>query len=396
MKTGLIIGMTALSLIGTTGCSNEKESDLKTDFKPASSVNALANNLYEKLAAKEDGNLFFSPYSVSSALAMTYGGARGKTADQMNTTLHFRGQGMTHPAFDELRQTLNSVQKKGHVQLSVANKLWAQKEYKFLPDYLAMTQEFYGSEIENIAFTSDPEAARLRINTWVEEQTQKRIQNLIGEGMLNEMTRLVLVNAIYFKGNWAAPFHPDVTVPTPFYLSDGKSVEVPMMSQRKTFQLAQGDGFLALELPYADNDLSMIILLPDEGKTPQITLPADLEFTETEVALKLPKFQIESSFGLNDVLIKLGMADAFNANKADFSGMDGSRELYIGAVLHKAFVEVDEKGTEAAAATGVIMMMRAMPTPPTPFVVDRPFAFVIRNTESGTILFAGRVMDPSN
>ena len=363
-------------------------------FDPSGSVNQLTFDLYEKLSAKADGNLFLSPYSISSALAMVYGGARGETAAQMATTLRFGGQGATHPAFSHLREKLNSVQEKGHVQLSVANSLWPQKEYKFLPDYLALTKEFYGSEIIPLDFKTDTEGARQEINTWVEGKTNERIKDLIPKGMLSPMTRLVLANAIYFKGDWARQFKPEHTRPAPFKLADGTTTEVPMMSQTAGFKLAHTPDFQALELPYEGGDLSMLILLPSEpGKLPDLDLETinGLGFNEMETMVQLPKFKLESTFRLGDTLAAMGMPLAFS-HQADFSGMTGSRDLFIDAVIHKTFVEVNEEGTEAAAATAV--GMRATSMPPM-FIADHPFHFLIRENATGTILFIGRVTDPS-
>ena len=363
-------------------------------FDPADSVNQLAIDLYKKLTAEKKGNLFLSPYSISSALAMVYGGANGETAEQMGNTLYFGGQGATHPALSLLRTTLSGIQKKGHIQLSIANKLWPQKGSKFLPDYIAMTKEFYGSEIETVPFTSDPEAARLRINTWVEDQTNDRIKDLIPEKVLGPLTRLVLANAIYFKGNWASPFKTEHTRPAPFKLADGTTIEVPMMSQTADFRIAHTKAFRALELPYEGGDISMLILLPNASdKLPALHLEMidGLAFNEMEVMMQLPKFKLESTFMLDDTLTAMGMPLAFS-RQADFSGMDGTRDLYIGAVIHKAFVEVNEEGTEAAAATAVGMRATSMPPQ---FIANHPFIFLIRENSTGTILFIGRVMTPS-
>ena len=360
-------------------------------FDPAESVNELVFDLYETLSAKNEGNLFFSPYSISAALAMTYGGARGETAEQMDQVLHFGGQDATHPAFSYLRKMLNNIQEKRHVQLSVANALWPQKDYAFLPDYLALTKTFYGSEIHPVDYRADSEGARQMINGWVEEQTNDKIQDLIGEGLLSPLTRLVLANAIYFKGDWASQFKKENTRPSPFTLADGTKVDVPMMSQTGDFKLARTETLQALELPYEGGDLSMLILLPNPGEDLALQWPADLEFNEMEVMVQLPKFKLESSFSLADTLTALGMPLAFS-NQADFSGMDGNKDLFIGAVVHKAFVEVNEEGTEAAAATAVVMKRWSMPPQ---FIADHPFLFLIRENSTGTILFIGRVMNPS-
>ncbi len=369
-----------------------------TAFDPAESVNQLSMELYQRLAAGQKGNLFLSPYSISSALAMTYGGARGETAAQMASTLHFGGPDATHPAFAYLRNTLNAIQENGHVQLNVANSLWPQKEYAFLPEYIALAKEFYGTEIEAVDFKADTEGARQKINTWVEAKTNDRIKDLIPEGMLDPATRLVLANAIYFKGNWARQFKTEATRPAPFNLADGSTVEVPMMSQTADFKLAHTDDFQALELPYEGGDLSMLILLPhqpnglaDLEQRLDLDTLYDLEFQERETMLQLPKFKLEWKFELSKTLAAMGMPLAFS-DQADFSGLDGSRSLTIGCVIHQAFVEVNEEGTEAAAATAV--GIKAMSMPPQ-FVADRPFLFLIRENTTGAILFIGRVMDPT-
>lgn len=360
-------------------------------FDAAESINTLTFDLYKKLAAGQEGNLFFSPYSISSALAMTFGGARGETAEEMNQTLHFGGQGATHPAFAYLRSMLNTIQEKGHVQLSVANSLWPQKDYAFLPDYLAMTKEYYGSEIQPVDYKADTEGARLKINGWVEDQTNDKIKDLIAQGVLDPLTRLVLANAIYFNGNWGSQFKKEATHPAPFTLADGAKIDVSMMSQTGDFNLARTDKFQAVEIPYEGDNLSMVILLPLPGEKSDLVSLNDLAFQKQKVLVQLPKFKIETEFYLGKTFTALGMPLAFST-QADFSGMDGSRNLFIGEVIHKAFVEVDEEGTEAAAATAVGIRTTSMPPQ---FVADHPFLFLIRENSTGTILFIGRVTDPS-
>ncbi len=390
-KTGSKTTLEISGLEWKNGPPKIDEPETAKAFDPAESVNELAVDLYKKLATENDGNLFFSPYSISSALAMTYGGARGDTAEQMNQTLHFGGQGATHPAFSYLRRTLNNIQAKGHLQLSVANALWPQKDYAILPDYLAFTREFYGSETQPSDYKTDAEGVRQKINSWVESKTNDKIKDLIGEGVLNPLTRLVLVNAIYFKGDWAQQFKESATRPAPFTLTDGTKVDVPMMSQTADFKRARTDKLQALELPYAGGELSMIILLPNPGEKIEPVSLDDLEFHKMEINVQLPKFKLESSFSLNGTLAGMGMPLAFS-DKADFSGMDGSRDLYIGAIVHRAFVEVNEQGTEAAAATAVGMQVYSIPSQ---FIADHPFLFLIRENSTGTILFIGRVMNPS-
>ncbi len=360
-------------------------------FDPSEAVNELAFDLYGKLAAENEGNLFFSPYSISTALAMTYGGARGETAEQMDTVLHLGGPEPTHPAFAYLRKTLNNVQETGRVQLNVANALWPQKDFTFLPDYLALTKKYYGSELHPVDYKADAEGARQQINTWVEDQTNDKIKDLIAEGALNARTRLVLANAIYFKGNWATQFKTSATRPAPFTLAEGTKIDVPMMSQTGDFMLARTEKVQALELPYEGSELSMVILLPNPGENPQPVSLDELEFNQREVMVQMPKFKLESSFTLGSTLAAMGMPLAFS-KQADFTGMTGSRDLVIDDVIHKAFVDVNEEGTEAAAATAEMMFGTSMPPQ---FVANRPFLFLIRENSTGTILFMGRVMDPS-
>ena len=365
-------------------------------FDPAESVNQFTFDLYKKVSSGT-GNLFLSPYSISSALAMVYGGARGETADEINSALRFGGQGATHPAFSYLRKTLNGIQEKGDVQINVANSLWPQKDYTFLPDYLAMAKEFYGVEIESVDYKGDTEGARGRINNWVEAKTMDRIKNLIAEGMLDKATKLVLANAIYFKGNWATRFKKEATRDLPFFVSPSEQVDVPTMIQTGDFKIAFSDTFQALELPYKGDGLSMLVLLPQTAdglpELEKILSPemlSGLQFNQQEVFVQLPKFKLEWKFELGDTLAGMGMPSAFS-DQADLSGMDGSRSLSIGFMVHKAFVEVNEEGTEAAAATAV--GIRATSMPPM-FEANRPFLFLIRENATGTILFIGRVMDP--
>jgi serpin B len=364
---------------------------------------AFALDLYQQLKTKE-GNLFFSPYSISVALAMTYAGARGNTESQMAQTLHFTlDQSQLHPAFAELEARLNSVQQKGHVKLGVANSLWPQKKYDLLPEFLALTQEYYGVEITPVDYAHAAEAARLLINEWVEAKTEKKITNLIPSGILTSLTRLVLVNAIYFKGDWSSQFDKRNTSDAPFWVMPDESVVVPMMSQTREMRYARRDGLQILELPYAGDDLSMVVLLPDEidglDELHAALTAGRLEkwtddLWEMEVNVFLPKFKTTSAFNLNDKLRIMGMPDAFGDN-ADFSGMDGAKWLVIGAVLHKAFVDVNEEGTEAAAATAVVMRGKSMPAPPVVFRADHPFIFLIRDNVTRNILFLGRVVNPA-
>lgn len=367
---------------------------------------AFAMDLYQKLRVS-DGNIFFSPHSISTALAMTYGGARGNTEREMAKTLRFSlDQEALHSAFAQVESRLNNLQKSGNIKLSVANSLWPQQDYAFLDDYLALVKKHYGVTITPVDYKNAREAARKMINQWVEAETQNKIKDLIPPGTLDALTRLVLVNAIYFKGNWESQFKAEKTKEAPFHISSRKSVQVPMMTQKETFRYGDLESFEVLELPYAGNDLSMIILLPKEVDglkqlgdklSAQNLKQWKSQLSKKDVLVFLPKFKMTSMFRLDKTLMSLGMVDAFSNSKADFSGMDGRPGwLYIGAVIHKAFVDVNEEGTEAAAATAVVIRTLAIAEPPPVFRADHPFIFLIQENKTESILFMGRVTDPTD
>jgi serpin B len=364
--------------------------------------NTFALDLYRELAT-EKGNLFFSPYSISTALGMTYAGARGDTAAQMATTLHFGlPPERLHPAFGSLIKEINGAGKPRKYQLQTANRLWGQKDYGFLPEFLKLTETNYGAGLKEVDFVDAPEEARKAINAWVEEQTRDKIKELIKPGILTAKTRLVLTNAIYFKAAWMHPFLERRTVKGDFHVGADKKVTVPLMHGGVRTGYFKGDDFEGLNLPYESNDLAMIVLLPKAGGL------ADLEKRLTaaniqgwlsklrshRVTVTLPKFKVTAQFMLKDTLSRMGMPLAFDPAKADFSGMTTREKLWISHVIHKAFVDVNEKGTEAAAATAVLLGGGSAP-PPATFRADRPFVFLIRDNRTGSILFVGRVIDPS-
>lgn len=365
----------------------------------------FAIDLFHQLHATE-GNIFFSPYSVSTALAMTYAGARGNTEKEIEQTLKFSlKQKKLHSAFAGIESKLNKLQKADNIKLSVANSLWPQQDYKFLDEYLFLIRRHYGVSITSVDYKCAREAARKMINTWVQNKTQDKIKNLIRPGILTALTRLVLVNAIYFKGNWKHQFKKEQTTDIPFYVSLNNSVQAPIMTQKQKFKYAEVEAVQVLELPYAGGDLSMIVLLPrksDGLRRLEKNLTADnlkrwkRQMCKREVLIFVPKFKMTSLFRLDKTLVTMGMVDAFSGSKANFAGMDGRPNwLYIGAVLHKAFVDVNEEGTEAAAATAVTMVAAALPTPPPIFRADHPFLFLIQDNQTGSLLFMGRVIDPT-
>ena len=367
--------------------------------------NEFALDLYGRLRTRE-GNLFFSPESISTALAMTYAGARGQTAEEMAKTLHFSLEQDQLPAtYAALVKNLNGAGEKGAYQLRVANALWGQKGHAFLPDFLKVVQDSYGAGLNQVDFVASPEKARQTINAWVEKETNDKIQNLLAQGVLTRETNLVLTNAIYFKGTWVTQFNKTATRDEPFLLADGGKVSVPMMNQKSPYKYFQGDAFQVLEMPYQGNDLSMAVFLPRE-----VTGLADLEkqltaarladwqsrLRQQKVIVTLPRFKLTEAFQMENLLAEMGMPLAFNRGEADFSAMDGQRDMYLSAVVHKAFVDVNEEGTEAAAATGVVrrrglaIIAEEIPV----FRADHPFLFLIRDNRSGSIVFLGRVVNP--
>jgi len=371
--------------------------------------NAFAFDLYHQ-AIEGSENLFYSPYSISIALGMTYAGARGDTEKQMAEVMHFvLPQEGLHPAFNSVDQALNSrgegaQGKDGEgFRLNVVNAIWGQRNYSFLQEYLETLAMNYGAGLRVLDFQNAAEESRLTINGWVEDKTEERIKDLIPQGGINSMTRLVLTNAVYFNAAWASQFEEAMTSQGDFHLVDGGMVQVPMMRQMEGFRYADMAGYKAVELPYDGHELSMVLLVPDEGGFANFEETLDSTVVDraidaletTQVSLAMPKFKLESSLSLSEALVALGMTDAFSPGVADFSGMDGTRDLYISEVIHKSFVEVDEAGTEAAAATAVVMEATAAPMQPIELTVDRPFIFLIRDVETETVLFVGRVMDPS-
>ena len=424
MKNTLLMLLATILISGLAACSQpaaagELKSDKPRITSPAVSQtdeatlvagnDAFAFDVYKYLRAG-DGNIFFSPYSLSEVLAMTYGGARGNTEKEMAAALEFQlPQDKLHLAFDALDLALASRGQgaKGKDQqpfrLHVVNAIWGQTGFDFLPSYLELLAENYGSGLRILDFQKNPESSRVAINNWVAQQTEQKIKDLIPEGSITDMTRLVLTNAIYFNAAWLNQFDKNSTKPGDFTLKNGSKVSVPMMHEQESFNYSSGDGYQVVELPYDGNELSMVILLPDQGKfdsfeaslTGQSVTGIIQGMKSRTVQLSMPKFTTEQSFGLKSALTSLGMKDAFAPGLADFSGMDGKKDLYIQDVVHKAFIAVDEAGTEAAAASGVIVGTTAVPSDIVKLDINRPFIYLIHDIQTGTILFLGRVMNPS-
>ncbi|PMQ01177.1 MAG: serine/threonine protein phosphatase [Dictyoglomus sp. NZ13-RE01] len=364
--------------------------------------NLFAFDLYKVLARKE-GNILVSPYSISSALAMTYAGARGNTKFEMKKVLHFNLEDEhLHKTFSEINNLFNAPNK--NYQLAIANSLWGQIDYPFKKDFVDLIKENYGAGFYEVDFINEEnrEKTRLRINKWVEDNTNNKIKDLILPDDLTYLTRLVLVNALYFKGNWEYKFDPKETNPMDFYLSKDKKLTVPMMHQKNKFNYTENDDIQVLELPYAGGDLSMLIILPKKEKSLEVAekylsleeinkLISDLR--ENYLDVYFPKFKTEKRYLLNEPLKDLGMIDPFDRNLADFSGITGDKDLVISKMIHKTYIEVNEEGTEASAATAVILELKAV-YKPIVFKADRPFIFLIRDRRTGIILFIGRIVNP--
>jgi serpin B len=396
----VLVPLTLLSL--ACGCAAAPTAPTADKAEAVKGSNAFAFDLYGRLRGRE-GNLFFSPASLSTALSMTYAGARGETADEMARVLHFTlGQDRLHPALGALLHDLTGAgTKRSAITLSVANALWAQKGYPFLPEFVKLGKDNYGAGLQEVDFRGAAEQARRTINAWVEKQTEDRIKDLLPGGVVNRDTRLVLTNAIYFKGDWDAQFKKDRTREAPFRVTAGEKVTVPLMSQTGTFPYLDGDGFQALELPYAGKGLALVVFLPkkvDGLADFEKALTADslagwlAKLHEQKVIVSLPRFKVTSDLSLKDTLAGLGMPLAFS-ERADFSGVDGKKDLLLTAVVHKAFVDVNEEGTEAAAATGVAVGVKSEAVYPV-FQADHPFVFLIRDRRSGSVLFLGRLVNP--
>jgi len=369
---------------------------------------AFAFDLLHEIEDSE-GNLFYSPYSISSALAMTYAGAHDDTASQIADALHFGlDQADLHPAFNWVDLALNE---RGEIappyvgegfELDVINAAWGQRDHSFLRSYLDTLAVNYGAGLRLLDFVDNAEGARAAINDWISDQTNERIVDLLPPGSIHADVRLVLTNAVYFNAPWLKPFDTEETASNAFERLDGDTVHVPMMHQVESFGYATWNGGQAVALPYNGDTLEMVLFVPDRGTYGAFESDFDsIRYEEIvnslaprQVDLRLPTFEVAYDVSLVDPLAALGMIDAFT-DAADFSGIDGTRDLFISDILHKAWVAVDEAGTEAAAATAVIVSLVAYPGPPAVLTINRPFLFVIRDIPTGTILFVGRVTDPS-
>lgn len=374
----------------------------------------FATDMYSVIRGK-DGNLVFSPYSISSALAMTYAGARGMTEEEMASALRWTlTQGELHPAFNKIDLELESLGLAAPapglgegepLRLSIANSVWAQANLAVIQEFLDTLAANYGAGLRTVDFVNAPQAARQAINDWVSEETAGRIKDLMPPEAIDDLTRLVLANAIYFKASWLEPFDPKDTTDSAFHLLDGSEVTVPMMQEsRLRTRYAEAGGVQSVEIPYYPKNASFVLILPPEGEFERFEESLDAEtideilsgMSEADVDLRMPKFEFESDVDLKDPLKALGMEKAFDSERADFTGIavEGVINLYISDALHKALISVNEEGTEAAASTAVIVSEESA-HPFAEVSADRPFVFLIRDNATGTVLFMGRVVDPT-
>lgn len=423
----------------------------KQDENPngiVSGNNEFALNLYTRLKdypriKAADGNLFFSPYSISTAFAMIYSGARGNTAKQIADVLHFPAVGYEQIAagFGVLQDQLQAHPEAAGYQLNLADSLWGQKGYDFLPEFIDLNKKYFDAGLSELDFIQQPEEARKTINVWVEEHTKEKIKALIPPGTIDDLTRLILTNAIYFKGNWVIPFKEENTKPADFNVTEEKRIGVQMMYQKEKCKYAQTDDAQLLQIPYGLDEgsmlimqisresgnentygyseagkltkeqlqelpqLSMLIILPrsvgdldsiEKKLNPQTLQSYTQQMKEQEVKVYLPKFKMTcETIELKDLLIVMGMKDVYKPGAADFSGTSRQKDLFISNVLHKTYVEVNEKGTEAAAASALRMSIGLNEPPPPIFRADRPFVFMIRDNKTDIILFMGRLVNPS-
>lgn len=363
--------------------------------------NQFAFDLYSELTKSESGNIFFSPYSISSALAMSYEGAKGQTADEIKSVFHFPEKSVLEPNFAKIYNDIN--ERTDAYELRMGNALWVQQDYPLLTDYMNRVEKYYGGKVANVDFVKETEKSRQTINSFIEKQTNNKIKDLIPKGVIDPSTKLVITNAIYFKGTWLWQFDPKDTREMDFYVSPTNVVKTPMMymkPDKAKFNYADLGDLQILELPYKGDKISMLILLPkgDLESIESVLTAEKLEewknqMQETKLdAIYLPKFELEAKYFMKNILSNLGMPTAFSSDKADFSGMTGNKDLFIKEVIHQAYVEIDEEGTEAAAATGVIINLGLSTNI---FKADHPFIFLIQEKETGNILFLGRVIDPN-
>jgi len=363
--------------------------------------NNFAFTFFSKILGQDKGNVFFSPYSISSLFSMVYEGARGKTADQIQSVFHFISDDAMRKSNAKAENT--NLSSSPLYKLDLANAIWVQDDYHIIPSYIDILQQYYNSNVTNLDFKTNPDDSRKTINIWVENKTNQKIQDLLPEGSVNQNTRVVLTNAIYFKGNWTNQFLATDTQNENFTTSDKNVVTVSMMSTFASFPYYEDDKLQILQMPYQGDRLSMIVLLPkdsniqslDDTLSPEQMHKWSLELVSTPVKVYMPKFSLDTKYILNDKLGSMGIRDAFDPNAADFTSITGNKDLSVSMAVHQAYLRVDERGTEAAAATGIIFQTTSMPIYKDVFRADHPFVFMIYDKQTDLILFLGQVTDPT-
>ncbi len=364
-------------------------------------ANDFAVRIFRQVAIPGQ-NVFLSPYSINVAFNMAMAGASDYTLEEFLKVFgHPGGEEKAQKNTGELLSYINSIQARGEVLLAAANAIWPDKKFKLLPAFEEILKQIYQVEMQPLDFAGEKSAVVKAINSWVEEKTAGKIAGPFNEGMVDEKTGIILVNAIYFKGNWAEKFDKSATQPADFHVNAEKTVKVSMMRQSEEFMYVSGPEFKAIELPYAGNDLGMLLLLPAEGlSVEELETKLSPEFLDAtlagmhkeEVMLGLPSFKLETEFSLNSAMKALGLSRAFS-EQAEFNRITAEKGMFISSAIHKAFVEVNEEGTEAAAITMMEMQCESYQEPPS-FIANRPFIFIIRERQTGCILFIGRLANP--
>jgi len=373
------------------------------DYNVSQASGKFALDIYKHFAQENSDNIFFSPFSLYIAMGMTYAGAEAETKSEIAQVFNFPLDDKNlHRHLGNLQKDIQSKKSKG-IEIAIANQLWADKLYKFNCSYIKGIKKAYNAPVKRMEFRIKPNDCRLEINRWVEQQTNERIKDLLPDGSISDMTALVLTNAIYFKGQWDEKFDPENNIKDIFFMEDGNETECLMMTAQKKFNIYHNREFKMLEMPYKGKEFSMLVILPEE-RIPLKSIEQSLShenlnhcislLMESDVRVSLPKFKFSAEFQLKPTLIKMGMPTPFS-NGADFTRMSSKSDLKIDEVFHKAFVEVSEEGTEAAAATAVVIVRKSV-TIPVDFVANRPFMFIIRENATGNILFMGRVNNPNS
>lgn len=387
------VTLACLLLVGTTTA--------QTTQYTASDANNFALEAYKQFAKSDNKNMFFSPISINMAIGITYAGAKGETEKQIASVFNFpENTTKFHKSMGTLQENILEKTSEG-VEISLTNQLWADQNYKFRCQYLRKAKKCYKAPVKRLDFYSNLDESRISINNWVEKQTHERIKDLLPEGSISKQTKMVITNTIYFKGQWDKQFITEHTQDENFTTISGEQVKTPTMNANTSLRMYQGNSLKLVELPYAGKQFSMLVLLPNEG-TPLASIEKELSIkelnhyissmTESDVRISLPKFKFDASYKLKQTLSEMGMPLAFS-NAADFTAMSRKKDLKIDEVFHKAFVEVSEEGTEAAAATAVVIV-RKTAIMNNEFRANRPFIFFIRENESGNILFLGRITNP--